>query len=258
MQASPYEAIVTSQPFKFIVGKTKTEFFLHAALVASQSKALDMMTNGQFTEKQQNYAILADDDARTVTAFAEFLYKEDYELPSDMLPVDSNAKALGHRANNTKGSHKEEWNRPTNQHWISFTRDPKYGYDKHTASSGEAVLNAGSLDTDYSEFFIAHAKVYIFADYYGPENLADLAMQKLHQALCGFRLSRERFNDVLALVRFCYDRPAPDKLKKLVVSYIAGIVDTEIAAACLKEILKEKGEFAADVAWLMARRLVRF
>ncbi|KAG6178389.1 hypothetical protein E4U36_006460 [Claviceps purpurea] len=48
------------------------------------------------------------------------------------------------------------------------------------------VLNRGNLDTDYSEFFIAHAKVVTFAEYYGVARLLDLAIQKLHNALCRF------------------------------------------------------------------------
>ncbi|KAG6003586.1 hypothetical protein E4U21_001873 [Claviceps maximensis] len=247
--------IATSQPFKFIVDKTKTEFFLHAALVSSQSKALDALVNGRFVEGQEKSVVLADDDARTVAAFAEFLYKGDYYLPSDMLLLDSNAKGLINRANKTKASHKQEWRRPSNRHWDRFTKDVAYGYDAKTASTAQVALNAGSLDTDYSEYFVAHAKVFVFADYYGIESLMDLAMKKLHGALCGFRLSRERLHDILALMRFCYERPAPAKLKTMVASYVAGIVDFAIPTDCFKEMLRERGDFAADVAWIMACRL---
>ncbi|KAG5916578.1 hypothetical protein E4U42_007594 [Claviceps africana] len=253
MQASPYESIVTSPPFKFIVGATKTDFFLHAALVASQSRALDRMINGPFAEGQQGHVVLAEEDTRTVAAFAEFLYKGDYHFPSDMAPPDSVPKTMSKRAK-ANASHQEEWSRPGNEHWSKFTQNPAYGYDK---SSATPVLNAGSLDADYSEFFIAHAKVFVFADCYGVEGLAELAMQKLHAALCGFRLSRERLDDVLALVRFCYERPGPDKLRRLVASYTAGIVDSASPADCFRGVLQERGDFAADVAWFLACRLVR-
>ncbi|KAG5938887.1 hypothetical protein E4U53_007925 [Claviceps sorghi] len=269
MQVSPYEGlvsprknqeeaagltgarIVTSPPFKFIVGGDKTEFFLHAALVASQSPALDRIINGPFVEGHQGYVVLAHEDARTVAAFAEFLYKGDYYLPSDAAP--SSPQEIGKRAKK-KASHQEEWSRPSNDHWTRFIKNPAYGYDKHASVP---VLNAEGLDADYSDFFIAHAKVFVFADYYGVDGLADLAMQKLHAALSGFRLSRERLDDVLALMRFCYERPAPERLKSMVASYVAGIVDSATPRDCFREVFRERGDFAADVAWFMACRLVR-
>ncbi|KAG5985330.1 hypothetical protein E4U54_006042 [Claviceps lovelessii] len=172
-----------------------------------------------------------------------------------MLPQDSHTNTQSNRANKANASHQQEWARPKNAHWLKFSRNTAYGYDQGTASSPPAALNATSLDTDYSEYFIAHAKVFVFADYYGVEDLMDLAMQKLHGALCGFRLSRERLDDVLALVRFCYERPAPDKLKRMVASYAAGVVDSAVPTDCFKAVLKDMEDFAADVAWFMACRL---
>ncbi|KAG5987075.1 hypothetical protein E4U43_005248 [Claviceps pusilla] len=213
------------------------------------------MINGKFAECREGCVVLEDDDARTVAAFAEFLYKGDYRLPSHILPQDSHTNAQSNRANKANASHQQEWSRPTNEHWIRFSQNTAYGYDRRTIPSEPIILNAMSLDTDYSEYFIAHAKVFVFADYYGVEDLMDLAMQKLHGALCGFRLSRERLDDVLALVRFCYERPAPDKLKRMVASYAAGVVDSAVPADCFKEVLKDMEDFAADVAWFMVCRL---
>ncbi|KAG6118797.1 hypothetical protein E4U13_008241 [Claviceps humidiphila] len=67
------------------------------------------------------------------------------------------------------------------------------------------VLNEGNMRLDFSAFFIAHAKVYIFADCYGVAGLLNLAMRKLHKALCGFRLSTLRIDDVVSLVDYCYN-----------------------------------------------------
>ncbi|KAG6079527.1 hypothetical protein E4U15_003716 [Claviceps sp. LM218 group G6] len=115
------------------------------------------------------------------------------------------------------------------------------------------------MRTDYSEFFIAHAKVFAFADCYGIDALMDLSMRRLHQALCGFRLSKTitRVGDILALVRFCYERPGPEKLKRLVASYSAAIMDpgvSNLMPDCFQELLKERGDFAADMAWFLASR----
>ncbi|KAG5987056.1 hypothetical protein E4U52_007961 [Claviceps spartinae] len=131
-----------------------------------------------------------------------------------------------------------------------------FGYEDNSAAT--SVLNPGSMGTDYSQFFIAHAKVFIFADRYGVTGLLDLSMPKLHEALCGFRLSKARVGDILALVRFCYEVPCPEKLRRLVASYSAAIMDSEVSrevAKGFKELLKEREGFGADMAWFMACRL---
>ncbi|KAG6318336.1 hypothetical protein E4U22_005498 [Claviceps purpurea] len=131
-----------------------------------------------------------------------------------------------------------------------------FGYEDNSAAA--SVLNPGSMDTDYSQFFIAHAKVFIFADRYGVTGLLDLSMPKLHEALCGFRLSKARVGDILALVRFCYQVPCPGKLRRLVASYSAAIMDIQVSrdvAKSFQELLKEREDFGADVAWFLACRL---
>ncbi|KAG6315684.1 hypothetical protein E4U22_007661 [Claviceps purpurea] len=232
MKTSPYEEIITFKPFKFVVGKEGKEVYMHSALVARWSKVLDKMMNSPFIEEQQGYAVLADEDVRTVAAFAEFVYTGDYHLPSVEAPLDSK----------TKPDSGTESDSETESHDTSDSRDN----DK-----------AACVRTMYSEFFIAHAKVFAFADCYGIDALMDLSMRRLHQALCGFRLSKTRVGDILALVRFCYERPGPEKLKRLVASYSAAIMDpgvSNLMADCFQKLLKERGDFAADMAWFLASR----
>ncbi|KAG6195775.1 hypothetical protein E4U35_008260 [Claviceps purpurea] len=310
MKTSPYEEIITFKPFKFVVGKEGKEVYMHSALVARWSKVLDKMMNSQFIEEQQGYAVLADEDVRTVAAFAEFVYTGDYHLPSVEAPLDSKTKPdSGTESDSETESHDTSdsrdndkvLGRPLNDHWTAFATSEEYGYQKTSVTPPRArpwrcpkctwrchhggvcpicghkleaqpatappsappsappapVLNPGSMRTDYSEFFIAHAKVFAFADCYGIDALMDLSMRRLHQALCGFRLSKTRVGDILALVRFCYERPGPEKLKRLVASYSAAIMDpgvSNLMADCFQKLLKERGDFAADMAWFLASR----
>ncbi|KAG6075813.1 hypothetical protein E4U15_005434 [Claviceps sp. LM218 group G6] len=268
MQTSPYEGILMSEPFKFVVGKTKKELFIHSTLVASQSRALRRLMDGPFIESQQGYVVLADEDVRTIAAFAEFIYKGDYHLSCDELPPDNGKEA--HCAGTCSDSIKE-LGRPVNDHWTVFAKSEEYGYQipssnpfncPHCRNQIRApvvpIVNTWSMDTDYSQLLIAHAKIFVFADCYGIDALMNVAMQKLHKALCEFRLSRVRVDDILALVRFCYERPAPEKLRKLVASYSAAIMDSKVStvlAECFQDVLKESGEFAADIAWFLACRV---
>lgn len=243
--------IFTSQPFKFVVGEAKTEFLLHSALVASKSEALGRLINGGFVEGQQGYVVLEDEDAKTVAAFAEFIYTGDYKLSFDFPQADGHCANQSHRG----------WPEPGNEAWLNFCDGKDFEILPAVGDDDSAVkpLREGGMATDYSEFFIAHAKVFVFADYYGVVELMNLSMARLHKALCLFRLSSERIGDILALVRFCYERPGPDRLKKLVASYSAAVIDpcvSEDVAQSFQELLKERGDFAADIAWFMACRLM--
>ncbi|KAG6063452.1 hypothetical protein E4U13_006306 [Claviceps humidiphila] len=251
LQVSKPEGIFTSQPFKFVVGEAKTEFLLHSVLVASKSEALGRLINGGFVEGQQGYVVLEDEDAKTVAAFAEFIYTGDYKLSFDFPQADGHCANQSHRG----------WPEPGNEAWLNFCDGKDFEILPAVGDDDSAVkpLREGGMATDYSEFFIAHAKVFVFADYYGVVELMNLSMARLHKALCLFRLSSERIGDILALVRFCYERPGPDRLKKLVASYSAAVIDpcvSEDVAQSFQELLKERGDFAADIAWFMACRLM--
>ncbi|KAG5933481.1 hypothetical protein E4U59_006855 [Claviceps monticola] len=268
MQASPYEGILMSTPFKFVVGKTKKELFIHSTLVASQSRALRRLMDGPFLESQQGYVVLADEDVRTIAAFAEFVYKGDYRLSCGGLPSDNGKEA---HCKGTCSDSIKELGRPVNNHWTAFEKSEEYGYQEFSSNRVNCpdcrrkiqapvvpILNTWSMDTDYSQLLIAHAKIFVFADCYGIDALMNVAIQKIHKALCEFRLSRVRVDDILALVRFCYEQPAPEKLRKLVASYSAAIMDSNVStvlAECFQDVLKESGEFAADIAWFLACRV---
>ncbi|KAG6110195.1 hypothetical protein E4U14_002892 [Claviceps sp. LM454 group G7] len=258
MEASPYEGILKSPTFKFVVGEAKEELFLHSALVASKSEVLGKMINGPFIEGQQGYVTLADEDAMTIAAFAEFAFTGDYQIK-----LDTSEKPGGRPQ---RPRHPDDADRvrvlerPSNRHWEMFTLGKEYG--NFGSNTNHTILSAPkSVYTSHSRFLIAHAKIFIFADCYGVAGLLDLAMQKLHKALCGFQLSRQRIGDILDLVRFCYERPGPEKLKRLVASYSAAIIDVRdenFVAQCFRDLLEERGDFAADMAWFMACRLTGF
>ncbi|KAG6131009.1 hypothetical protein E4U38_004182 [Claviceps purpurea] len=258
METSPSEGVYTSQPVKFMVGEAKTEFYLHSALVASTSKALGKLIDDALAEGQQGCVVLEDDDVGTFTAFADFAYIGNYDLSNLSLPDSGDASQQG-----------QQWGRPKNAHWNHFVANPDYrnlyNFGKNTGAWDLGVLVAApsfKLDRDYSEFLIAHVKIFDFAEHYGVDELKSLSMSNLHGALEKFTLSRKRIDDILALVYFCYDneRKNADRLNKMVASYSAAIMDLRVSddvAKCFEGLLKKNAEFAADIAWFLACRAMR-
>ncbi|KAG6183511.1 hypothetical protein E4U36_002651 [Claviceps purpurea] len=267
------EGIFTSQPCKFVVGQAKTEIFLHSELVKRESEPLGRIIDISFAEGQQGYVVLRDDDVGTVSAFAQYLYTGNYRLPLD-IPAPDGGDESYRRANHEDKA--RQWRRPRNSLWRSFIQSKEYKNQAHSSDSymipyeascktwpetddiDEPYFNTGDMDKEYSELFISHAKIFVFAQYYGVEALMGLSMRRLHEALCGFGLSRERIGDILALIRYCYDRPGPEKLKKMVASYSAAIVNSQVSdvvAECFLGLLRGRGDFAADMAWFLACRV---
>ncbi|KAG6065305.1 hypothetical protein E4U32_007474 [Claviceps aff. humidiphila group G2b] len=208
-------------------GQAKTEIFLHSELVKRESEPLGRIIDISFAEGQQGYVLLRDGDVGTVSAFAQYLYTGNYRLPLDT-PAPNGGDESYRRANHEDKA--RQWRRPRNSLWRRFIQSKEYKNQAHSSDSymipyetscktwsetddiDEPYFNTGDMDKDYSELFISHAaarhaKIFVFAQYYGVEALMGLSMRRLHKALCGFGLSRERIGDILALIRYCYDRP---------------------------------------------------
>lgn len=90
---------------------------------------------------------------------------------------------------------------------------------------------------NYTNNFLLHARVYVFADCYGIIGLMDLSLNELHGTLVRFTLHKERIVDVVALVRYCYENEVPEPLREVVALY----------AACKLEKLWLSEEFHALV-----------
>ncbi|KAG6065306.1 hypothetical protein E4U32_007475 [Claviceps aff. humidiphila group G2b] len=258
MENSPSEGVYTSQPVKFVVGEAKTEFYLHSALVATWSKALGKLIDDALAEGQQGCVVLEDDDVGTFTAFADFVYLGDYDL--SLSSPDSGDASQQKDKSKDQG---RQWGRPRNAHWNHFVANPDYSNLNNSTGAWDlgVFVPAPSfkLDRDYSEFLIAHVKIFDFAEHYGVDELKSLSIRNLHDALEKFTLSRKRIDDILALVSFCYDneRKNADRLNKMVASYSAAIMDSRVSedvAKCFEGLLKRNAEFAADIAWFLACR----
>lgn len=90
----------------------------------------------------------------------------------------------------------------------------------------KAMGQCSSPHANYSPVLMGHAKVYIFAEKYEIEGLADLAMKKLHMALCTFQLYSERIADISKLLRFVHLNisDAEDPLRALVMEYAVCVI----------------------------------
>lgn len=65
----------------FVIGEVPTEFTVHAAIIAKQSKALDALVNGFMKEAFVGKATFEDIEEDTFIRFSQFAYNGDYMTP---------------------------------------------------------------------------------------------------------------------------------------------------------------------------------
>ncbi|KAG5961163.1 hypothetical protein E4U57_007820 [Claviceps arundinis] len=250
----------TSKPCVLVVGEAGEQAFLHSYHVKRASGALGKLVDTSFAEGQNGYVVLRDVDAETILAFAQFIYAGNYYISFDMSTTATDSGNESNKTDNTEDDVRL-WRRPNNCLWRRFVQSNEYKNQEaasnsyipfcHYREGSNRQFNNGDMEQNYSELFISQAKIFVFAEYYGVETLMNMSMGRLHKLLCRFRLSRERIEDVLALIRYCYDRPGIEKLKEMVAAYSAAIIDAQVSdvvAECFRDVLRERGDFAADIA----------
>jgi hypothetical protein len=104
---------------------------------------------------------------------------------------------------------------------------------------------------NFTPVFLAHARLYVFADRYLIKPLRQLVLHKLQQTLVVFELYPERIGDILELVRYTYSdnntsSDGVDELRGLVAVYVAANLDKMKRSDCFVDLLEEGGGFVRN------------
>ncbi|KAJ0272109.1 hypothetical protein COL940_010628 [Colletotrichum noveboracense] len=227
-----YDEILASDTVNFFVGAERRSFHLHGTLVARQSKALRELLYGRMKEAQERCVQWVDVDVATFVRFGEFIYTGDYHtapytsrnvsdpVVSDIISA-APAAEIARSPSFTRSGKVSSWNpkpspyqRPaTGSLWSEFSR-------LYADFSPADVRENGPID-DYTDVFLGHAQVYVFADCYGIATLRALSLGKLRKTLEIFALYQAGVQDVIRLIRYCYQNAADkvneeDELRTLV------------------------------------------
>lgn len=81
----------------------------------------------------------------------------------------------------------------------------KYDYKvrRNTITLPPTRGNRGPLE-DYTDVFLSHARLYVFAEMYDIQILKLLALEELHSTLANYTLYQQRAGDIIALLRYVY------------------------------------------------------
>lgn len=103
-----------------------------------------------------------------------------------------------------------------------------------------------SPQEDYTNVFLSHARLYVFADKYDIEPLKVLALEELHATLAPHTLYEARTGDVITLLRYVYDNTAEstegvEDLRTLMTQYVGWKMDILIKDEDFKDLMIEDG-----------------
>jgi hypothetical protein len=121
-----------------------------------------------------------------------------------------------------------------------------------------------AADQDFTPVFLAHARLYTFADMRLIYPLKGLALQKLYMTLSAFQLYHQRVGDIVKLARYAYDHGSDrstagvvNDLRELVVEYIASEVEIVGKHPGFKALLEDGGEFVTDFWKVVSKYLLK-
>ena len=99
---------------------------------------------------------------------------------------------------------------------------------------------------DYTNVFLSHARVYVFADQYDVQGLKSSALKELHLALAHYILHPERTGDIIALIHYVYSNTGEsvfgvEDLRSVLKEYMSCEMDTLMQDSAFKELMFEDG-----------------
>lgn len=113
---------------------------------------------------------------------------------------------------------------------------------------------------DYSEIFLCHARLYVFADLYDVQPLKFLALEELQATLAIFDLYVERASDIVSLLRYVYGQKNAslkgEGIRTMLTQYVGCEMDTLIKDETFRDlIIEDGGPLLGDLLGMVGKRI---
>ena len=259
------------------------------------------MINGEMSEAQKGYAVLEETDQSTFHRFVQWVYSGSYESgkPVPQLLDHSSSRRERIDASPTREGIKldelQEVSEPpsTEPSWDFGMKKSKKGkkgselkadtipfeFTSRDELKESFVRRKSSIRTehieiypthpnlkrneDYTEVFLSHAQLYVFAEKYDIQNLKLLALDKLHNVLSVFTLFEERTGDIIALLRYVYENTSEpvngvEDLRTLLTLYVGYEMDTLMKDDGFRDLMiYDGGAIMGDFMKMVRKRIAQ-
>ena len=206
--------------------------------------------NGHMAEAQQGFAVLKEVDEGTFTRFAQWAYSGYYMgAKHEVNPNPSHKEYTPAQGNSSTD---EDYSKKDKEHKKSIKtglKEPfKSKFQKYLQSSSSLRLPRQNehVVEDYTNVFLSHARVYVFADQYDVQGLKSSALKELHLSLAHYTLYPDRTGDIIALIRYIYSNTGESTsdvkdLRSVLIEYMGCEMDTLMKDSAFKELMSEDG-----------------
>ncbi|KAI0150972.1 hypothetical protein BJ166DRAFT_628038 [Pestalotiopsis sp. NC0098] len=283
------ESFATSETFCFLVGPEQKKFLMHSSLVAKISQPFNAMINGSMQEARVGSAHLPEVDEATFMRFFQYAYRGDYEV-AELKFSDSLSGGDQEHLMTCTGCEQNQvycqcdWCNHCQTDYgdsdcalknaqIEFTtaenRDCFGFYDAKREERTQEFFDDAHLTYDmvcmrandenpdrcWSDVFLAHAKVYVMADCWGVEALAELAKNKIHQILVIFNLEEDNIDTIINLIDYVFDNTTDegrhDILRDVLYRYCTIYAKLLSTSEQFRKLLRARGDLSNAIIQIL-------
>lgn len=232
------------------------------------------MINGHLSEAKQGFALLEDVDEGTFVRFIRWTYSKDYPAPeytwaeteeekdtpegskSEAAPKETSMSddllaslsSVGKKKKKKKSS--STLNSSLKESFISQ-------YDYWSSDLMPGPRSNMHPQEDYTEVFLSHARLYVFAEKYDIQPLKKLSRQKLQHTLAIYTLYPERVGDITTLLKYVYANTSEaidgiEDIRTMLAHYVGTEMDTLIKYGEIKNLMLDNGEMLGDFLKMFA------
>lgn len=219
---------------------------------AARRAAREAERRAEIAEEEEELAeLLRMQDRRPVLA------AEDRERLVYLLERQTARKREGQAANETEREAPPGELTIREAQWNAFKRRGTSASSGTSSSTGplQRAARSNQAHEDYTSTFLSHARLYVFAECYGVTGLMELSLNELHGALVAFTLYEERVNDVVELVRYCYDNLVPDALREMITLYSVCKIEKLWVSEEFQVLVEAHGELSRSLIGHMVKAL---
>ena len=229
------------------------------------------MINGHLSEASQGFALLEDVDEGTFVRFIRWTYTKDYTAP------EYTWAEIGEGPDGSENETAQKEVPPPDavDTWCTAAKvkkKKKKTSSKLHTSLKELFISEYDLwssdvtpgprsnlhpQEDYTEVFLSHARLYVFAEKYDIQPLKKLCLQKLKHTLAIYTLYPERVGDITTLLKYVYANTAEtingiEDIRTMLAHYVGTEMDTLIKYGEIKDLMLENGDLLSDFLKMFA------
>ncbi|KAF8244377.1 hypothetical protein K440DRAFT_588547 [Wilcoxina mikolae CBS 423.85] len=233
-----------SSPLTLLVGERKKPYLVHASLLASNSKTFRAMCEGDWAETHSREVDWSEWEESTVKRYLEWIYTGDYSVSecsgiSRTPPAEAESRT---EPEPTVQSSQLDTLRPLTPLSACYTPLPT------------SWPNDTSLDKfDLSTISMAHAKLYVLAQYTNTPSLENAALGRLHNILLQFVPSKDAqvVESVVKLVVYVYEHTnalvnSEEPMRRVISTFCAVQFFELLGQPAFQKLQYEGGDFMVD------------